>query len=84
MSEDPLRVLDEAVEIARRSGHVCTGWTLQSDDDGAAAWLYVEAGDEQLCLFERVDIHDTVYGAALACREAAEDLGVAARVRGEA
>lgn len=61
---DPAAILDEAVAAARRAGLDCTGWTLQSSDDGYVAWLYAEDEEGQWSLFDEVDTMRTAVAAA--------------------
>ena len=62
-----VEILNRAVEDARAAGHEADGWTLQSNQDGYAAWLYREDDEGQSYLFDEVDVLPTAIAAARAC-----------------
>ena len=62
--EDPVVLLNRAVEAARAAGIDCDGWTMQASEDGYVAWLYTEDDDSQTSLFEGVDILPSASAAA--------------------
>jgi hypothetical protein len=67
MARDAVGILDRAVALAKAAGRTCSGWTMQSSDDGYVAWLYREDDEGQWPLFEGVEVRDTAQGAAEAC-----------------
>ena len=64
MTDDPHDLLNEARTIALRRGYTTTGWTLQEDDDGFAAWLYVADGLAERPIPEHVEMQPTALMAA--------------------
>jgi hypothetical protein len=62
--EGVVELLDAAVEAARAAGRDCSGWTMQSDEDGYVAWLYREDDDGQHSLFDSVFVQITALSAA--------------------
>ena len=62
--DDPVAMLNQAVEAAKAAGIECDGWTMQSSSDGYVAWLYTEDEESQTSLFEGVDILPSAAAAA--------------------
>ena len=62
--DDPVAMLNQAVEAAKAAGIECDGWTMQSSSDGYVAWLYTEDEESQTSLFEGVDILPSASAAA--------------------
>jgi hypothetical protein len=73
MARDAVGILDRAVALAKAAGRTCSGWTMQSSEDGYVAWLYREDDEGQWPLFEGVEVRDTAQGAAEACLARATD-----------
>jgi hypothetical protein len=73
--DDPVGLLNKAVETARAAGIDCDGWTMQGSGDGYAAWLYTEDEDSQTSLFEGVDILPSATAAAQWVLVRAAELG---------
>ena len=72
--DDPVNLLNQAVEVVRGAGMPCDGWTLQASDEGFVAWLFVEDAESQRCLFEGVDILPSAAAAAHSALVRASDL----------
>lgn len=73
--DDPVVMLNRAVEAAREAGFDCDGWTMQASEDGYVAWLYTEDETTQQSLFEGVDILPSASAAAQWVLVRANELG---------
>lgn len=73
--DDPVVLLNQAVEAARAAGIDCDGWTMQASEDGYVAWLYTEDETSQVSLFEGVDILPSAAAAAQWVLVRANELG---------
>lgn len=75
MDREVEELFEQAMRAAEARDVPVSGWTLQFTDDGYAAWLYFDDGEQQICLFDDVDLHETVLGAVQACYDRAITLG---------
>lgn len=57
-------MLDKAVATALALAVPCSGWILQREARGFAAWLYHETDDGDEPLFDEVAVIDSAEGAA--------------------
>lgn len=68
---NPIELLDLAVETAQYKGRAVSGWTLQRDEAGYAAWLYHEDDDwtpgHQISLSQEVEVFPSAELAARDC-----------------
>ena len=66
MDQRHVETLDKAVATAIGLGVSCSGWVVQRDADGYAAWLYVESEDDDVheSLLDPVEVHATLAEAA--------------------
>jgi hypothetical protein len=63
-----IELLEEAVQIARRAGHPCEGWTLQREEIGYCAWLHEDSDlAGHVSLFRKVECFDDPLEAARHC-----------------
>lgn len=71
----PIDTLNESLAAALSAGVAVSGWHLQADGEGYAAWLYWLDGDTERCLFDgSVEMHQDVEAAAAWCLEQARGL----------